>query len=116
MSLSGQSCTALADLDSDEEGHHTFSASAQTNDSHQSDLEDALKSVQLQLDVEKNHNHQLEEKNTILEANKSRWSKKDNVPDELAVYDNEIKVLAKKYSLMTEFLSRDVCHLTTLSL
>ncbi|KAL4066266.1 NUC071 domain-containing protein [Scleroderma yunnanense] len=62
----------------------------------------ALKSVQLQLDIEKNCNHQLEEKNAILEANKSRWSKKNNIPDELAVYDNEIKVLAKKYGLMTE--------------
>ncbi|KAL4064141.1 hypothetical protein V8B97DRAFT_2026116 [Scleroderma yunnanense] len=102
MFLSGQSCTALADLDSDEEGHHAFSASTQTNDSHQSDLEDALKSAQLQLDVEKNHNHQLEEKNTIMEANKSRQSKKDNIPDKLVVYDNEIKVLAKKYGLMTE--------------
>ncbi|KAL4081228.1 hypothetical protein J3A83DRAFT_4185078 [Scleroderma citrinum] len=102
MFLSGQSCTALADLDSDEEGHHAFSASTQTNDSHQNDLEDALKSAQLQLDVEKNHNHQLEEKNTIMEANKSRQSKKDNIPDKLVVYDNEIKVLAKKYGLMTE--------------
>ncbi|KAL4065042.1 NUC071 domain-containing protein [Scleroderma yunnanense] len=101
-SLHGWSHTALADLDSDEEGHHAFSASAQTNDSHWSDLEDALKSAQLQLDIEKNCNCQLEEKNTILEANKSRQSKKDNVPDELVVYDNKIKVLAKKYGLMTE--------------
>ncbi|KAL4064641.1 hypothetical protein J3A83DRAFT_4443670 [Scleroderma citrinum] len=62
----------------------------------------ALKSAQLQLEVEKNCNHQLEEKNTILEANKLRWSKKDNIPDKLVVYDNEIKVLAKKYGLMTK--------------
>ncbi|KAL4062016.1 hypothetical protein J3A83DRAFT_4196262 [Scleroderma citrinum] len=102
MSLSGWSLPALADLDSDEEGCHAFSASTQTNDSCWSDLEYALKSVQLQLDIEKNCNHQLEEKNAILEANKSRWSKKNNIPDELAVYDNEIKVLAKKYGLMTE--------------
>ncbi|KAL4062735.1 NUC071 domain-containing protein [Scleroderma yunnanense] len=101
-SLHGWSHTALADLDSDEKGHHAFSASTQTNDSCWSDLEDALKSAQLQLDVEKNCNHQLEEKKTILEANKSRQSKKDNIPDKLAVYDNKIKVLAKKYGLMTE--------------
>ncbi|KAL4066579.1 NUC071 domain-containing protein [Scleroderma citrinum] len=68
----------------------------------------ALKSVQLQLDIEKNCNCQLEERNTILEANKSRQSKKDNVPDKLVVYDNEINVLAKKYGLRTEMFFPEI--------
>ena len=58
--------------------------------------------TQLQLDAEKAHNHELEGKNAVLEANKSRKSKKKNVPEELVAYKVEIKTLAKKYSVMVE--------------
>jgi len=44
----------------------------------------------------------LEGKNAVLEANKSRKSKKKNVPEELVAYEIEIKTLAKKYGVMVE--------------
>ena len=62
----------------------------------------ALRTAQLQLDAEKSHTRQLEEKNAILEANKQCKSKKRNVPEELAVYEAEMKSLAKKYGVMIE--------------
>ena len=58
--------------------------------------------TQLQLDAEKTCNHELEGKNAVLEANKSRKSKKKNVPEELVAYKVEIKMLAKKYGVMVE--------------
>ncbi|KAI6139700.1 hypothetical protein BKA82DRAFT_76349, partial [Pisolithus tinctorius] len=66
----------------------------------------ALKAVQLQLDVEKSRNRELLEKNTVLEANKTRRSTKD-IPADVIAYDSEIKMLGKKYAVMMEmFLPR----------
>ena len=44
----------------------------------------------------------MEEKNAVLEANKQRKPKKRDVPDELAAYETEMKMLAKKYSVLIE--------------
>ena len=44
----------------------------------------------------------MEGKNAVLEANKSRKSKSKNIPEELAAYEVEIKMLAKKYGVMVE--------------
>ncbi|KAI5983620.1 hypothetical protein EDD15DRAFT_2129947, partial [Pisolithus albus] len=61
----------------------------------------ALRSAQLQLDIERTRNRELKEKNAVLEANKPQRSKK-NVPPELLAYDSEIKMLAKKYGVTIE--------------
>ena len=42
----------------------------------------------------------MEEKNAVLEANKQRKPKKWDVPDELAAYEAEMKMHAKKYSVL----------------
>ena len=44
----------------------------------------------------------MEEKNAVLEANKQWKPKKWDVPDELAVYEAEMKMLAKKYGVLIE--------------
>ncbi|KIM66048.1 hypothetical protein SCLCIDRAFT_111524, partial [Scleroderma citrinum Foug A] len=62
----------------------------------------ALRTAQLQLDAEKTCNRELEGKNAVLEANKPKRLKKKNIPEELAAYEVEIKMLAKKYSVMVE--------------
>ena len=61
-----------------------------------------MRTAQLQLEAERTQNCRLQEQNTILEANKPRRSNKSNVPEELAAYGEEIKVLAKKYGVMVE--------------
>ncbi|KAI6143301.1 hypothetical protein BKA82DRAFT_30971 [Pisolithus tinctorius] len=49
---------------------------------------------------------ELLEKNTVLEANKTRRSTKD-IPTDVIAYDSEIKMLGKKYAVMMEmFLPR----------
>ncbi|KIK25432.1 hypothetical protein PISMIDRAFT_9625 [Pisolithus microcarpus 441] len=64
-------------------------------------LTETLRTTQLQLDVEQTHNHKLKEQNAILEANKPKCVKK-NVPPELLTYDGEIRILVKKYGVITE--------------
>ena len=61
-----------------------------------------MRTAQLQLEAERTQNRHLQEQNTILEANKPRRSNKSNVPEELAAYGEEIRVLAKKYGVMVE--------------
>ncbi|KAI6095856.1 hypothetical protein F5141DRAFT_1068040 [Pisolithus sp. B1] len=102
MSLSGCSQSALTDLDGldDEESiiTHISSIPSASSRSAQTGFEEALKTAQLQLNIEQTHNHELKEKNAILEASKPQHSKK-NVPPELLAYDSEIRTLAKKYGI-----------------
>ncbi|KAI6037081.1 hypothetical protein BKA83DRAFT_4120668 [Pisolithus microcarpus] len=104
MSLSGRSQSALADLDgSDYEESVNTQISALPSASSRSEpgFEEALRSAQLQLNVEQTCNRELKEKNIVLEANKPQRSKK-NVPPELLAYDSKIKMLAKKYGVTIE--------------
>ncbi|KAI6033521.1 hypothetical protein BKA83DRAFT_4120990 [Pisolithus microcarpus] len=104
MSLSGHSQSALADLDGSdyEESINTqISALPSALSRSQPRFEEALRSAQLQLNVEWTCNRELKEKNIVLEANKLQCSKK-NVPPELLAYDSEIKMLVKKYSVTIE--------------
>ncbi|KIK17451.1 hypothetical protein PISMIDRAFT_15086 [Pisolithus microcarpus 441] len=105
MSLSSHSQSALSGLDSDvEDGcsdqimSHSMVSSLR---SQPIGLTEALRTTQLQLDVEQTHNCELKEQNTILEANKPKQARK-NIPPKLLVYDGEIRILAKKYGVVTE--------------
>ncbi|KIM52843.1 hypothetical protein SCLCIDRAFT_32310 [Scleroderma citrinum Foug A] len=102
--MSGHAHSALADLDSDSEDPPEShpSTSTRTTGHATNDLEDVLRTTQLQLDAEKTCNHELEGKNAVLEVNKSRKSKKKNVLEELVAYEVEIKMLTKKYGVMVE--------------
>ncbi|KAI6010039.1 hypothetical protein PISMIDRAFT_16736 [Pisolithus microcarpus 441] len=96
--------SALADLDGSdyEESVNTqISALPSASSRSQPGFEEALRSAQLQLDIEWTHNRELKEKNIVLEANKLQCSKKNVLP-ELLAYDSEIKMLAKKYSVTIE--------------
>ncbi|KIM63298.1 hypothetical protein SCLCIDRAFT_24433 [Scleroderma citrinum Foug A] len=100
----GAGNSALADLDLDVEDppESLPSVSSRTTGHAASNLKDALRTAQLQLDAEKTCNRELEGKNAVLEANKPKRSKKKNIPEELATYEVEIKTLAKKYGVMVE--------------
>ncbi|KAI6166747.1 hypothetical protein EDD17DRAFT_1752927 [Pisolithus thermaeus] len=101
MSLSGHSQSTLTDLDGldDEASIVThISSILSTSRSAQTGFEEALKTTQLQLDVKQTCNHELKERNAILEASKPQCLKK-NVPPELLAYDSEIRMLAKKYGI-----------------
>ncbi|KAI6003354.1 hypothetical protein EDC04DRAFT_2908329 [Pisolithus marmoratus] len=102
MSLSSRSQLALAGLDNSdvEDAGDQFDFQSASSGRAQL-LAEALKTAQLQLDVERSHNHKLKEQNTILEASKPKRSKK-NVPPELLAYEGEIRTLAKKYGVVTE--------------
>ncbi|KAI6111755.1 hypothetical protein EV401DRAFT_243374 [Pisolithus croceorrhizus] len=124
MSLSGRSQSALSGLNSDVEddssdlitSHSTVSSlssqpigltEVRRNDMYlppySSNLitQQVLRTTQLQLDVERTRNRELKEQNAILEANKPKRAKK-NVPPELLAYEGEIRILAKKYGVITE--------------
>ncbi|KAI6158594.1 hypothetical protein EDD17DRAFT_1526124 [Pisolithus thermaeus] len=124
MSLSGRSQLALSGLNSDVEddssdlitSHSTVSSlssqpigltEVRRNDMYlppySSNLitQQVLRTTQLQLDVERTRNRELKEQNAILEANKPKRAKK-NVPPELLAYEGEIRILAKKYGVITE--------------
>ncbi|KAI6002592.1 hypothetical protein F5J12DRAFT_783764 [Pisolithus orientalis] len=110
MSLSGYSQSAFAGLDSsdDEESANTQTPSVSSR--AQPGLEEALRTAQLQLDVEKTRNQELKEKNMVLDANKPQHSKKNILP-ELLAYDSKIQMLVKKYGVTTELFFP--CTLTT---
>ncbi|KAI5999435.1 hypothetical protein F5J12DRAFT_895270 [Pisolithus orientalis] len=96
--------SALADLDKADtgEGNQWTAKSVSSGQSKSSgNLAEALKAIQLQLDVEKSQNQELLEKNTVLVANKMCHSTKD-VPASMVAYDSEIKMLGKKYVVMME--------------
>ncbi|KAI5991042.1 hypothetical protein EDC04DRAFT_2911668 [Pisolithus marmoratus] len=103
MSLSGRSQSALAGLDDSdyEDSTNTQISVPSALSKSQLGFEQALKNAQLQLDVEWTCNHELKEKNAVLEANKPQHSKKNVLPKLLA-YDSEIKMLAKKYGITTK--------------
>ncbi|KAI6100961.1 hypothetical protein EV401DRAFT_1894297, partial [Pisolithus croceorrhizus] len=105
MSLSGRSQSALSGLNSDVEDDSsdliTSHSTVSSLSSQPIGLTEVLRTTQLQLDVERTRNRELKEQNAILEANKPKRAKK-NVPPELLAYEGEIRILAKKYGVITE--------------
>ncbi|KAI5990558.1 hypothetical protein F5J12DRAFT_897703 [Pisolithus orientalis] len=103
MNLNGCSQSALTNLnDPDAEGHQwTIASTSSHSREGNSDLAEVLRSIQLQLDIEKSHNWELLEKNAVLEANKTHHSMED-IPADVIVYNSEIKTLGKTYAVMME--------------
>ncbi|KAI5992813.1 hypothetical protein EDD15DRAFT_2548861, partial [Pisolithus albus] len=105
MSLSGRSQLALSGLNSDVEDDSsdliTSHSTVSSLSSQPIGLTEVLRTTQLQLDVKRTRNRELKEQNAILEVNKPKRAKK-NVPPELLAYEGEIRILAKKYGVITE--------------
>ncbi|KAI6004328.1 hypothetical protein EDC04DRAFT_2908156 [Pisolithus marmoratus] len=96
MSLSGHSQCALTDLDGLDNGESVLT--------HIPSIPSALSRSQTgfeELDVKWTCNHELKEKNAILEASKPQHSKKD-IPPKLLAYDSKIRMLAKNITIIPQ--------------